>query len=148
MEATETLIVLPAEHELVGRQCIVCNGELQANDEVVVCPRCKTPHHAACWREVAGCGRHGCPTVAVAVKKEKAEPEGDAHLLKRTPREKGLIALGIVLVLGLLAFAMGQAPTQLQGGSRSTSWYPAGSMRQAYYEPFIDEFNDSQSELY
>ncbi len=148
MEATETLIVLPAEHELVGRQCIVCNGELQANDEVVVCPRCKTPHHAACWREVAGCGRHGCPTVAVAVKKEKAEPAGDAHLLKRTPREKALIALGIVLALGLLAFVMRPGPDPAAGRIKIDIMVPGGIHETSYYEPFIDEFNDSQSELY
>ncbi|NLY52618.1 MAG: hypothetical protein GX063_06885, partial [Firmicutes bacterium] len=148
MEAAETLLVLPPDHELVGRRCVVCNDNLQPNDEVVVCPRCKTPHHADCWREVAGCGRHGWPTVAVAVKKEKAEPKGDSHLLKRTPREKAFIALGIVLVLGLVAFAMRPGPDPAAGRTKISIMVPGGIYETDFYEPFIDEFNNSQSELY
>ena len=148
MEKAETLIVLPADHELAGRQCIICGEELKANDEVVVCPRCKSPHHADCWREAAGCGKHGCPTVAVAVKKHETGARGDAHLLRRTPREKALIASGIVLVLGLLAFAMRPGPDPAAGRTAIGIMVPGGMYETNYYEPFIDEFNNSQSELY
>ena len=80
--------------------------------------------------------------MAVAVKKEKKGPEGDSHLLKRTPREKAMMAVGIIVALGLLAFALRPAPDPLPAGLRS-SWYPAASETD-YYEPFIDEFNSSQ----
>ena len=105
MEVVETVVVLSADHELVGRQCVVCQKAFQPNDEVVVCPRCKTPHHGDCWREVGGCGSYGCPTVAVAVKEEKKGPE-DSHLLKRTPREKAMMAVGIIVALGLLCLCL------------------------------------------
>jgi len=148
MDITETLMTLPAGHELVGQQCIVCKGTFQVNDEVVLCPRCKTAHHADGWREVGGCGSYGCPTVAVTVKKEKAKPAGDSHLLKRTPREKALIALGIILALGLLAFAMRPAPDPAAGRTKISIMVPGGMYETYYSEPFIDEFNDSQPELY
>ena len=93
MEKAETLIVLPADHELAGRQCIICGEELKANDEVVVCPRCKSPHHADCWREAAGCGKHGCPKWPWLSRSTKQAP-GDAHLLRRTPRKRPSLLWG------------------------------------------------------
>src|SRR5690606_73541 len=44
--------------------CIVCSRPLGAGVEVVICPRCKSPHHLACWIERGGCGKRGCRQVA------------------------------------------------------------------------------------
>lgn len=38
--------------------CKVCGEEIQ--DQMVVCVRCKTPHHHDCWQYVGGCSVFGC----------------------------------------------------------------------------------------
>lgn len=148
MARTEKLLVLPAEHELVGSQCIACQEELKVGDEVVVCPRCKSPHHADCWRESAGCRKHGCPQVAVAIRPEKTQAPGDAHLLKRSPKQKALLAISIVLVLGVLGFAMRPGPDPAEGRTKIDIMVAGGIHETNYFEPFIDDFNNSQSDLY
>ena len=148
MARTEKLFVLPAKHELVGSQCIACQEELKAGDDVVICPRCRSPHHADCWRESAGCRRHGCPQVAVTIKSERTKTPGDAHLLKRSPKEKALLALSVVLVLGVLGFAMRPGPDPAEGRTKISIMLPGGIHETNYFDPFIEEFNDSQSDLY
>lgn len=148
MAKTEELLTIAAEHELVGQQCIACHEELKAGDQVVVCPRCKSPHHADCWRRAAGCRRHGCPQVAITVRNEEREPPGDAHLLKRSPKQKVLLALCIVLVLGVVGFSMKPGPDPAGGRTKIQIMVPGGIHETNYFEPFISDFNNSQSELY
>jgi hypothetical protein len=38
--------------------CQVCGEEI--GDDMVVCVRCKTPHHGDCWRYNGGCSVYGC----------------------------------------------------------------------------------------
>lgn len=33
-----------------GQPCILCKKEIAAEDEVVVCPRCRSVQHADCWK--------------------------------------------------------------------------------------------------
>lgn len=148
MARTEKLLVLPAEHRLVGSRCIVCHEELQADDEVVLCPRCKSAHHADCWRRSAGCGKHGCPQVAIAIKDEERKPSGDAHLLKRTPKQTALMVVCIVLILGVVGFAMRPGPDPAAGRTKVSVMVAGGIHETNYFEPFVDNFNGSHSDLY
>lgn len=36
-------------------ECAVCGKAFSADDDVVVCPRCGTPHHRSCYTENGGC---------------------------------------------------------------------------------------------
>ena len=148
MARAEKLLVLPPEHELVGRQCVACQTELEANDEVVVCPRCKSPHHADCWREAAGCRTHGCPQVAIAIRAEERKPSGDAHLLKRSPKQTALTVICIILVLGVIGFAMRPGPDPAAGRTKIGIMVPGGIHETNYFEPFVNQFNSTQSDLY
>lgn len=46
--------------EYVGKICPFCKTEITAEDEVIVCPECKIPHHKGCWEENKGCTTFGC----------------------------------------------------------------------------------------
>lgn len=41
-------------------ECPYCRL-LIASEAAVVCPRCGTPHHLECWKELGGCASEGCP---------------------------------------------------------------------------------------
>ncbi len=148
MAKTEQLLVLPAEHRLVGTQCIACQHKFEAGDEVVLCPRCKSPHHADCWREAAGCKKHGCPQVALAIKTEIRDNLGDSRYLKRSPQRTALMVIGIVLVLGVLGFAMRPGPDPAGGRTKLSIMVPGGIPETAYFEPFVDEFNQTYPDYY
>lgn len=38
-----------------GAKCPVCEKEMCADEDIVVCPDCGTPYHRACYREVGKC---------------------------------------------------------------------------------------------
>ena len=46
--------------DYVGKICPFCKTEITAEDEVIVCPECKIPHHKGCWEENKGCTTFGC----------------------------------------------------------------------------------------
>lgn len=41
--------------DFIGNQCPVCNQYFHADDEVVVCPDCGTPHHRSCYESLGHC---------------------------------------------------------------------------------------------
>jgi TM2 domain-containing membrane protein YozV len=45
--------------------CPYCRTPLEAEDEVVSCPACNTPHHQACVAENGGCTVFGCSQAPV-----------------------------------------------------------------------------------
>jgi hypothetical protein len=48
-----------AEVSLENAKCQVC-GEAIAQDDIVLCSRCRTPHHHDCWSYGEGCSVYGC----------------------------------------------------------------------------------------
>ena len=44
--------------------CPICRCGFEENDEIRICPDCKTPHHDECWSENRGCSTYGCPSAA------------------------------------------------------------------------------------
>lgn len=146
---TEELLVLPEGHELVGANCIACGKKVQPGDEIVICPRCKAVHHADCWREALGCSRRGCPQVAQAVRPEKIEKQGDdRYLKKKDPKRTALTIAAIVVVLAGLVISMRPGPDPAAGRTKIELMVPGGILESEYYEPFVEQFNTSQDELY
>ena len=41
--------------DYIGFKCPVCDKNFHANDDVVVCPVCGTPHHRKCYEELGHC---------------------------------------------------------------------------------------------
>ena len=41
--------------DYIGNKCPVCEHYFHADDDVVVCPECGTPHHRACYEEIGHC---------------------------------------------------------------------------------------------
>lgn len=82
--------------------CIVCQQAITSADDVVACPRCRSVHHANCWKSKGGCGKTGCPQVAQAVKGER--PKGDGPpppVSKKVIIGSILAALAVLLLLVL-----------------------------------------------
>lgn len=76
----------PADGEVVGRACPICQTQIIRGEMFVACPACALGYHEECWRENEGCGAYGCKLAPETIK-EKADPaaairwEGD----KRCP---------------------------------------------------------------
>ena len=41
--------------DYIGNKCPVCQKYFHADDDVVVCPECGTPHHRSCYEELGRC---------------------------------------------------------------------------------------------
>jgi len=50
----------PNDDEYIGRACPYCRLPISAGQMIVVCPECRVPHHADCWRENGSCTTYGC----------------------------------------------------------------------------------------
>jgi len=55
-----------ANRLLAGKRCPACGGEVLLGQEVVQCPKCGEPSHAACWQQRGGCASATCAPVRVA----------------------------------------------------------------------------------
>lgn len=100
---------------LEGESCTACGRPLQAGETAVVCPRCKAPHHRACWVDHGGCARRGCPQVALALLPDAAPArrgtgEGEAAARRAAARRRRWL-VGV----GLLTAALGVV---------ALTWYP------------------------
>ena len=45
--------------DYIGNKCPVCNKYFHADDDVVVCPECGTPHHRECYDLTGHCANEG-----------------------------------------------------------------------------------------
>lgn len=63
-QATVAPAAVAASHPGQGAdkvgECPYCQTPIVAGEEMVICPQCKTPHHAECWRDNRGCAVYGC----------------------------------------------------------------------------------------
>ena len=41
--------------DYIGKKCPVCQKYFHADDDVVVCPDCGTPHHRECYESLGHC---------------------------------------------------------------------------------------------
>lgn len=41
--------------DFIGEKCVKCGKELTADDDIVVCPECGSPHHRECYKEENRC---------------------------------------------------------------------------------------------
>ncbi len=46
--------------ELRSATCPICCSPFTEEDEVRICPDCRTPHHVECWEDNRGCSTYGC----------------------------------------------------------------------------------------
>ncbi|NLL42759.1 MAG: extracellular solute-binding protein [Firmicutes bacterium] len=111
--------------EHLGQSCVFCQQDIQAEDEVIACPRCRSPHHVHCWKDKGGCGKTGCPQVAQAVRGER--PQGDGP---PPPISRKVIALGVVAIAAIiLAFIFWPKPPDPAMGRAKVVF-----MGEAYFE--------------
>ncbi len=62
--------------KFTGVKCPVCNLPFAADDDIVVCPDCGTPHHRPCWESEGQCAN----TARHATGYEFAAPEADSTI--------------------------------------------------------------------
>lgn len=131
--------------EHLGQTCIVCQETITKEDEVVVCPRCRTVHHVDCWKRKGGCGKTGCPQIAKAVVGEK--PEGDGP---PPPVSKWVIfgGLGAIIAIILLSIYWPKPPDPAMGRTKIVF------LGEAYYEltqemiGLANAYNETSEEIY
>jgi hypothetical protein len=62
--------------------CPVCNQFFQADDDIVVCPICGTPHHRECYKQSGICGnadKHGDDFIWETQASEEEAPEKNTN---------------------------------------------------------------------
>ncbi|MBQ3603983.1 MAG: DUF2628 domain-containing protein [Clostridia bacterium] len=80
----------------LSESCPYCGVAFDANDDIVVCPECGTPHHRACWRahgECANTEKHAEGYVwqkAAEAQKPEPEPEKEKQAPAEDPGKKSL----------------------------------------------------------
>lgn len=46
--------------QYIGKTCPYCQFPIKNQDDLLICPDCKQPHHADCWKENDGCTTFSC----------------------------------------------------------------------------------------
>lgn len=64
--------------DYIGKKCAVCDRYFHADDDIVVCPECGTPHHRACYEERNECVNIGLHESGYDYAAEHAE-HADEH---------------------------------------------------------------------
>lgn len=142
---TENLEKVTKGEKHLEQPCIVCQETIEKDDEVVLCPRCRSLHHVECWKDKGGCGKTGCPQIAKAIKGER--PKGDGP---PPPVSKKAIAAGVLAVLALIVYlvlkpappdpAMGRTKVVFLGESH----YDLTTSMTA----LADDWNETNEEIY
>lgn len=143
MNGTVEKITKGRDH--LGQPCVVCEQAIAETDQVVVCPRCRSIHHADCWKGKGGCGRKGCRQVAVTVRGEP--PKGDGP---PPPVSKKVILGGVLLVATLLIYLVfrPQPPDPAQGRTKITVLSEAAVDLNAVLTELSENWNSSHGEIY
>lgn len=95
--------------DIAGKLCPYCQNRIAAGSSAVVCPGCRTPHHAECWDYNGGCTTFGCRNAP------GAETPGPARPVPMTDD-----SLGIVLHPGpggVSPFGVDARPSQPHGAA-------------------------------
>ena len=61
--------------DYIGKKCPVCDKYFHANEEIVVCPECGTPHHRECYEELGHCVNEGLHAEGYDYNEVNAEEE-------------------------------------------------------------------------
>lgn len=69
--------------DYIGNKCPVCNQYFHADDDIVVCPECGTPHHRACYEQEGHC--HNEPLHKQGFDYTAPREDTDTELIKRCP---------------------------------------------------------------
>jgi hypothetical protein len=72
----------------IGKGCPVCNRGIELGQIVVLCTRCKAPHHEDCWYNAGGCGKVGCNGVATKRSTSVQDSLAAASFAKRAEARK------------------------------------------------------------
>lgn len=80
----------PAQGEMVGRSCPICQVQILRGEPAIGCPACQLGHHDECWQANEGCGAYGCEHAPETIKPAVGTDEVAWHGEKSCPecREK------------------------------------------------------------
>jgi len=57
----------------INEECPVCGRQFKADDDIVTCPKCGTPHHRECYKSEGGCANGSRHSEGFVYKRAKAE---------------------------------------------------------------------------
>jgi hypothetical protein len=58
----------PAEGEVIGKSCPICQTQIVRGELATACPACQLDYHSDCWKSNGGCGAYGCKWTPETVK--------------------------------------------------------------------------------
>lgn len=85
MPPKERARVRPADGELVGRSCPICQVQILRGEPTAPCPTCELAHHDECWSANDGCGAYGCKHAPDTIKAAVATDDVAWHGEKTCP---------------------------------------------------------------
>ena len=149
--AEEVVTKLTESHPLVSKQCAHCGVPFASGDEVVICPRCKTPHHRHCWTDNLGCTTLGCPQTAQALRPSQQAQEDlgdDRYLIKDRPKQKWRILGAVVAIILLIFLFTRPGPDPAAGKTKITVMTTGGIIETNFYTELAENFNAQHPDLY
>ncbi len=66
----------------IGEKCAACGIEITADDSVIVCPDCGSPHHRDCYLKYNSCANEGYHATGQKWKRAVIEPKKDTVICK------------------------------------------------------------------
>ena len=73
--------------DYLGSKCPVCNQYFHADDDVVVCPDCGTPHHRECWDAIGRCYNQARHAQGFTYPGDEAAGNGDVIVCRSCGKE-------------------------------------------------------------
>lgn len=135
----EEVITLPAQHKAAGEPCAQCQQPLVAGDRAVICPRCRTPHHLACWIQRGGCARRGCRQV---VDPSLLPPKVEEPIKRSTVSPLIILATVVALVAGGLWLFFNAKGALERRGTTIAVMVPSLEDEAAWLE-IVSDYNES-----
>ena len=129
----------------LGQRCIVCLKPIEAEDEVVACPRCRSVHHVECWKGKGGCGKTGCAQIAQAVRAEPPQGDGPPPPVSK----KVIFGVTIVVIAAILTMVLWpKPPDPAMGRTRIIFFGEADHILTASMTELADSYNATSETTY
>lgn len=128
-----------------GQECVYCRETIKAEHEVVICPRCKSPHHADCWKSNGGCGTRGCPQIAKGVMGERSKGDGPPPPISR----RTIFAVAGLLIIVIAAILLWPKPQDPAMGRTEIVFLAEGGYDlHTVMMTAAEEFNSANDDIY
>lgn len=141
----ERIEIISSDSPHLGKACLACNKPIQAQAEMVKCPRCHTLHHADCWKQRGGCAKTGCSQVAKNVVGDRPIGDGPPPPI---PRSHIIGGIGIVILLILAMVFWPKPPDPAMGRTKVVFMTETFLDEQQILDTIVKQWNETSETIY